>query len=99
MPQDLMAALEQHAAPFASALIWIKAIRICVCHAALVNRALVVGGTGDLGRAVTRSLREQGWEVRIFSRRPSPDLQREGYQHSTGDILDAAALRKAISDC
>src|SRR5260370_3355241 len=58
MPQDLMAALEQHAAPFASALIWIKAIRICVCHAALVNRALVVGGTGDLGRAVARSLRE-----------------------------------------
>ena len=35
-----------------------------------VMKILITGGTGFIGRALTRSLTEQGYEVTVLSRNP-----------------------------
>ncbi len=51
-------------------------------------RVLVAGGTGFIGSAVARRLREAGHEVLILSRRPRP-----GVAHVAGDVTDPASLQ------
>ena len=38
-----------------------------------MKKVIIAGGAGFLGRALARSLAQDGWEVVILSRRPAPD--------------------------
>ncbi len=61
-------------------------------------RAFVTGGGGFIGRHLVRRLRESGAEVRAIARsqRSAGSLTRAGCEVVVADILDAAALRRAI---
>src|SRR5438094_8299969 len=58
-------------------------------------RTLVTGGTGTFGRPAVARLVEQGHEVRVLSRRPSPELP-AGVQTVRGDLSRAEAVRDAV---
>jgi uncharacterized protein YbjT (DUF2867 family) len=53
-------------------------------------RVLVTGGTGVLGREVTRRLRDRGAEVRVLTRRPDAGQAR-------GDLETGAGLAEAVA--
>ncbi len=57
---------------------------------------LVVGSTGDLGRAIVRRLAEGGEAVRCLAR-PGSDrsVLPDGVEHVEGDLTDPASLRRA----
>ncbi len=57
-----------------------------------IRRALVVGGSGFLGRTFGAHLRERGVAVRSFDLRPNPDSTVESV---VADVRDAAAVRAA----
>jgi uncharacterized protein YbjT (DUF2867 family) len=61
---------------------------------------LVVGATGNLGRAVTRMLLAQGKPVRILVRGQSnyQPLAEAGAEVALGDLSDAASLRAACAN-
>lgn len=60
---------------------------------------LVVGGTGFIGRALVRQLRQQGYGVRLLARNPSKvpaELLRLGLDVVAGDLLDEASVERAL---
>ena len=59
-------------------------------------KVVVVGGSGFLGSHVADVLAERGHEVTIFDRQPSPYL-RPGQGMVVGDLLDEAAVRRAVT--
>lgn len=61
-------------------------------------KAVVLGGSGFIGSHVADGLRDRGYDVRVFDIRPSPYLK-AGQKMIAGDILDAAAVRRAIEGC
>ena len=64
------------------------------------SRVVVTGGGGFIGSHLVERLIAQGDEVTIFDGTPSPPHQRTARQHARyiqGDVLDAAALRRAIT--
>jgi nucleoside-diphosphate-sugar epimerase len=63
-----------------------------------VARAVLIGGTGQIGRAAGRALAEDGWEVVAVSRSGTlPDgLAELGVQAAAADRADDAQLRAAI---
>src|SRR5439155_8289458 len=58
----------------------------------VMGTVLVTGGTGTLGRAVVRRLRDEGRGVRVLSRRARGDGV------VTGDLRTGAGLAKAVRD-
>ncbi len=58
---------------------------------------LMVGGTGVLGRQVTRELLSRGERVRVFTRTPAKvkDLKQLGAAVVVGDLIDAASIERA----
>jgi FlaA1/EpsC-like NDP-sugar epimerase len=69
------------------------------------RKVLVVGGTGSVGRAITRALIENTTaEVTIFSRDETkqyemtsdPFFRRERVRFIIGDVREAASIRKAV---
>ena len=58
-------------------------------------RVLVTGGTGTLGRPAARRLLEQGHEVRVLSRQPSPALP-GGVSAVRGDLSTGAGVAEAV---
>lgn len=58
----------------------------------------MTGPGGFLGRALVRLLLAEGWDVRGFSRRRYPELERLGMHGLTGDLQDAAAVAEACRD-
>lgn len=63
-------------------------------------RAVLIGGTGQIGRAAARSLALDGWEVVAISRSGTlPDgLAELGVQAAQADRADDAQLRAAVGD-
>lgn len=55
--------------------------------------ALVIGGTGQIGRAVVPALLGDGWDVRVLARHPA-DL--DGAEVLVGDRADPAVLDAAL---
>lgn len=62
-------------------------------------KALVTGGGGFLGKAIVKLLRNQGHDVRSFSRREYPDLSALGVEHCCGDLADLQAVETAVAGC
>jgi uncharacterized protein YbjT (DUF2867 family) len=66
-----------------------------------MNRILVVGGTGLLGRPVTRQLQADGFMVRLLAR----DLDKvraifdQPIEIVAGDVTDTGSLERALTDC
>ncbi|MCY3021743.1 MAG: NAD-dependent epimerase/dehydratase family protein [Planctomycetota bacterium] len=58
-------------------------------------KALVTGGGGFLGRAITEMLLGRGDHVRIFSRNRYPDVEKLGAEGVQGDLRDLDAVVKA----
>ena len=63
------------------------------------DRILVTGGGGFIGGALVRRLREQGFQVRSFSRRNYPELDALGIQQVRGDLADRKRVREALEGC
>lgn len=64
-------------------------------------RVLVVGGTGLVGTAVVRALRERGHTVRVVVRNP-PATAADGIagaEYIVGDVTDARSLRGSADGC
>jgi nucleoside-diphosphate-sugar epimerase len=64
-----------------------------------VRRAIILGGSGLIGRAVGRRLLESGWDVDITGRLQSnvpADLIASGAGFFAADRSDAAALRQVV---
>jgi uncharacterized protein YbjT (DUF2867 family) len=64
-----------------------------------IQRILVIGGTGMLGRPVAERLRADGFAVRLLARNPDKArrLLGDGYEIVKGDVEEAGALRAALS--
>ena len=60
-------------------------------------RAVLIGGTGQIGRAAARALAEDDWEVVALSRSGTlPDGAELGVQAASADREDTAQLRAAL---
>jgi len=65
------------------------------------DKIAVVGGTGMLGWPAASALAEQGFEVRIISRKPEgvEKLLRGPIEVVRGDVTDYDSLREVFEDC
>jgi len=63
------------------------------------TKALVTGGGGFLGKAITKKLLDFGIKVRIFSRGFYPELEKLGAETRNGDIADPIAVKEAAKGC
>lgn len=68
-----------------------------------MERVLVTGATGFIGRRLTESLVQDGRQVRCLVRPASPptvldDLRGRGVDLVSGDLMDRASLAKAVED-
>jgi nucleoside-diphosphate-sugar epimerase len=66
-----------------------------------MRRAVIIGGTGLIGRAVARRLLAAGWQVDLTGRDAAhmpTSLTRAGARFIAADRSDAAALRAALGD-
>jgi uncharacterized protein YbjT (DUF2867 family) len=61
-----------------------------------MEKILVTGATGFIGRRLTVELVRQGYSVRCMVRRDAPDLPREAEQ-VRGDMLEPATLEAALA--
>jgi nucleoside-diphosphate-sugar epimerase/predicted dehydrogenase len=63
------------------------------------STVLVIGGTGFIGQALVRKLREAGHGVRMLSRNPNscpPTLRALGVEVVKGDLIDVASIDAAL---
>jgi uncharacterized protein YbjT (DUF2867 family) len=66
----------------------------------MTETVLVIGGTGQLGAAVARQLRGDGYRVRLLVRTlPAAGQGHSGLEYVQGDLDDANALRRALAGC
>jgi putative NADH-flavin reductase len=59
-------------------------------------RLLIFGATGGTGRELVRQALDQGHSVTAFARDPAALDGRDGVQALAGDVLDAAAVERAV---
>ena len=62
-------------------------------------KAVVTGGGGFLGGAVTRLLRQRGDSVRSFTRSRYPWLDELGVEQTLGDLAKLADVEQAVTGC
>src|SRR5918996_3388212 len=60
-------------------------------------RLLIFGATGGTGRELVSQALERGHAVTAFARDPAALEQRDGLQVIAGDVLDAAAVERAVA--
>ena len=67
----------------------------------MIDKVLVVGGTGMLGRPVVRQLCADGHAVRVTSRRPDAARAALGAEVEVvaADVDDAASIERALEGC
>ena len=66
-----------------------------------MRRAVIIGGTGAIGRATARRLLAAGWSVSLTGRDPARmprDIAASGGQFTAADRQDAGRLRAAAGD-
>ena len=64
-----------------------------------MNRVLVTGGGGFIGKALVRELASRGIETTVVGRNPYPDLTAMGVRCVQGDIRDQGFLAHALRGC
>lgn len=62
-----------------------------------MTRALIIGGTRNLGPSIVQALLEWGYEVSVFNRGKTPDDLPGGVRKLRGDRSDPAQLRTAVA--
>lgn len=62
-------------------------------------RALVTGGGGFIGKRIVELLVQEGHEVRFLARGRYPDVESLGATAIQADLVDAAAVSRAIAGC
>ena len=62
-----------------------------------MNRVLVTGGGGFIGKALVRELVGRGIETAVIGRNPYPELESLGVQCLRGDIRDQSFLEQALA--
>lgn len=64
-----------------------------------IQRILIIGGTGMLGKPVAERLKADGFTVCLLARNPekAKKLLGDGFEIIKGDVDDATALRKALT--
>lgn len=60
---------------------------------------LVTGGSGFLGRAIIKQLREKGLTIRVLCRGDYPDLVAAGCQIFKGEVSDAELVNQSVKGC
>jgi uncharacterized protein YbjT (DUF2867 family) len=67
----------------------------------MIQKILVIGGTGMLGEPVVRRLQVEGFSVRILSRNPEKALAHfpAPFEVAAGDVEDSASLITALEGC
>jgi len=58
---------------------------------------LIFGATGGTGRELVRQALERGHSVTAFARDPSALGERDGLRRLAGDVLDVAAVERAVA--
>lgn len=61
-----------------------------------MQRILITGGTGMLGRHVTTHLREAGYQIRLMSRCPTPSTVSPGTEWAQADLETGQGLADAV---
>lgn len=61
------------------------------------TRALIVGGTGAVGRLLSRHLSQRGYDVVVTSRREHPNSESTPVRHVVSDATDAADLAAVMA--
>ena len=64
-----------------------------------MNKVMVTGGGGFIGKALVRELVGRGVETLALGRNPYPDLAAMGVRCLQGDICDPAFLNQALAGC
>jgi len=61
-----------------------------------MQRILITGGTGTLGRQVVTLLREAGYQIRLMSRSPAPSPMLHGTEWVRADLSTGQGLANAV---
>ena len=61
-------------------------------------KILIIGGTGNISTAITRTLVERGDDVTLYNRGRSRSQIPEGYKTIIGDRTDYAAFEAQMAD-
>lgn len=61
-----------------------------------MQRILITGGTGTLGRHIATQLREAGYPIRLMSRSPEPSTVSPGTEWVQADLSTGQGLAKAV---
>ncbi len=64
----------------------------------MMNKVLVTGGTGVLGRALVPRLAAAGFQVRIMSRRSPEPGEADGFEWARADLESGEGLAAAVAD-
>lgn len=65
-------------------------------------KVLITGGSGNVGKSITRRLVNRGWDVTVLGAEAQADLAPEGLAGATyhqGDILDFDTVARLVAGC